>query len=94
MRLIGVMVELGITAIGHDGDGGGFTVHFASAASGERAPASLAEYEDRLEAAVGGQGVQGYSAHQSEFLALYSPPGSPMVRISDEVRRPTTFPES
>lgn len=77
--------ELGISAIGHDTDGGGSTVHFRTTSSIQAARDALADYEGRLDQIAGDDGAL------PAVAVLYSPPGSPAVRISDQTRNPQNW---
>lgn len=81
-RITERMQELGISRVGFDGDGRGSTVHFRTAAELHAAKEALADYEQRVQQDTDDAG------DPPAIAALHSPPGSPAVRISDQLSNP------
>lgn len=78
------MQELDISRVDFDGDGGGSTVHFRTTADIQAARDALADYEQRLDQIAG-------DGDSPTVAVLYSHPGSPAVRISDQLRNPQSW---
>ena len=77
-------LELGISKIDFDNDGRGSTVHFPTRADIQAARDALVDYEKQLDQITDDHTL-------SAAAALHSPPGSPEVRISEQMSNPQTF---
>lgn len=76
------MQELGISRIDFDADGGGSTVHFRTTADIQAARDALTGYQQRLDRPASNDG------DSPAIAVLYSQPGSPAVRVIDQLSKP------